>query len=183
MRMFRKIGTFRGDSALSTWLHRLAVNVVLMHLRRKKNKPEHFLDEADSSNQGSDAPIEHGFADPSLTRAADRLDLARAIRELPPWLQTDFSAPRRHRIRAPRDCQSLVLLGGQFQIAIALGSPALAVHPAGRDRSQDKRSAPGKCGSSPRLTPPAVPHVLQQLKALSPLLRAWVCPSACIPAW
>jgi RNA polymerase sigma-70 factor, ECF subfamily len=90
MRMFRKIGTFRGDSALSTWLHRLAVNVVLMHLRHKKTKPEHFLDEADSSNQGSDAPIEHGYADPSLTRAADRLDLARAIRELPPGCKQIF---------------------------------------------------------------------------------------------
>jgi len=83
MHMFRKIGTFRGDSALSTWLHRLAVNVVLMHFRRKKTKPEHFLDEADSSNQGGDAPTEHGYADPSLVSAADRLDLARAIRELP----------------------------------------------------------------------------------------------------
>ena len=29
LQLFRKIGTFRGDSAFSTWLHRLAVNVVL----------------------------------------------------------------------------------------------------------------------------------------------------------
>ena len=35
LQLYRKIGTFRGDSAFSTWLHRLAVNVVLMHLRRK----------------------------------------------------------------------------------------------------------------------------------------------------
>jgi len=35
LQLFRKIGTFRGDSAFSTWLHRMAVNVVLMQLRKK----------------------------------------------------------------------------------------------------------------------------------------------------
>jgi RNA polymerase sigma-70 factor (ECF subfamily) len=35
LQLHRKIATFRGDSAFSTWLHRLAVNVVLMQLRKK----------------------------------------------------------------------------------------------------------------------------------------------------
>src|SRR5713226_4450820 len=35
LQLHRKIATFRGDSAFSTWLHRLAINVVLMHLRKK----------------------------------------------------------------------------------------------------------------------------------------------------
>ena len=33
--LFRKIDTFRGESAFTTWLHRLTVNVVLMRLRKK----------------------------------------------------------------------------------------------------------------------------------------------------
>src|SRR5215468_877400 len=36
LQVFRKIGTFRGESRFSTWVHRVTVNVVLMHLRRKK---------------------------------------------------------------------------------------------------------------------------------------------------
>src|SRR3954471_17325001 len=44
LQLYRKIGTFRGESAFSTWLHRLSVNVVLMHLR-KKSLPEVSLEE------------------------------------------------------------------------------------------------------------------------------------------
>jgi DNA-directed RNA polymerase specialized sigma24 family protein len=49
IQLCRKIGSFRGDSAFSTWLHRLTVNLVLMHFRKNKstrpetgNCPKHF---------------------------------------------------------------------------------------------------------------------------------------------
>ena len=35
LRVFRKLGTFRGQSALSTWIYRVAVNTVLMHFRKR----------------------------------------------------------------------------------------------------------------------------------------------------
>ncbi len=40
LQLFRKINTFRGDSAFSTWLHRMTVNQVLMHFRIKRNTYE-----------------------------------------------------------------------------------------------------------------------------------------------
>ena len=38
LQVFRKLSTFRGDSALSTWLHRIAVNTVLLHFRKKASE-------------------------------------------------------------------------------------------------------------------------------------------------
>src|SRR6201998_4461577 len=39
---FRKLNTFRGDSALSTWLHRVAVNTALMHFRKRSTAQTSF---------------------------------------------------------------------------------------------------------------------------------------------
>src|SRR5919106_3342169 len=38
--LFRTVGTFRGDSAFTTWLHRLTVNIVLMHFRKRRVRSE-----------------------------------------------------------------------------------------------------------------------------------------------
>jgi RNA polymerase sigma-70 factor (ECF subfamily) len=88
LQLFRKISTFRGESAFSTWLHRLAVNVVLMHLR-KKGLQQVSLDEVDSSQ---DEPIkrDYGDNDRRLMGSIDRIGLSRAIAELPPGYRTVF---------------------------------------------------------------------------------------------
>lgn len=82
LQLFRKIATFRGESAFSTWLHRLVVNVVLMHLR-KKGLQQVSLDEPDASQ---DEPVkrEYGDDDRRLLHSIDRITLSRAIEGLPP---------------------------------------------------------------------------------------------------
>lgn len=82
LQMFRSIGTFRGDSAFSTWLHRVAVNTVLMKLRRSKSPPMLSLDEPASPNSPSSRP-ELGKRDPNLSGATDRISLRRATQALP----------------------------------------------------------------------------------------------------
>jgi RNA polymerase sigma-70 factor (ECF subfamily) len=39
VRIFRALGAFRGDSALSTWIYRLTVNAALSHLARRARRP------------------------------------------------------------------------------------------------------------------------------------------------
>jgi len=88
LQLFRKISTFRGESAFSTWLHRLAINVVLMHLR-KKGLQQVSLDEVDTSQ---DEPVkrDYGDEDRRLMGSIDRISLSRAIAELPPGYRTVF---------------------------------------------------------------------------------------------
>jgi RNA polymerase sigma-70 factor (ECF subfamily) len=89
LQLYRKIATFRGESAFSTWLHRLAVNVVLMHLR-KKGLPEVSLDEA-LEPQHEDGPKKDiGARDTVLAGSIDRVNLERAIESLPPGYRIIF---------------------------------------------------------------------------------------------
>lgn len=90
LRAFRKIQTFRGESAFSTWLYRLAFNVVLMKLR-KKNLPESSLDEATRlSEENTGQSNEVGGLDPRLTGLVDRLNLERAVEQLPSAFKAVF---------------------------------------------------------------------------------------------
>jgi RNA polymerase sigma-70 factor (ECF subfamily) len=82
LQLHRKIATFRGDSAFSTWLHRLTINVVLMQLRRK-GLAVVSLDEAMEPTPEEHPGRGFGAPDPSLAGAIDRLALERAITDLP----------------------------------------------------------------------------------------------------
>src|SRR5260221_14193818 len=82
LQVFRKIGTFRGESGFSTWLHRVTVNIVLMHLRRKK--PTEILpDDLNHQRSNSEGARELGSSNTSMLGAIDRLNLRSAIRNLP----------------------------------------------------------------------------------------------------
>lgn len=82
LQAFRKIGTFRGEAGLGTWLYRVTANMVLMHLRRKK-PTESLAEPWDPSATNDGDSRELGAADPSMLGAIDRLNLKRAIRKLP----------------------------------------------------------------------------------------------------
>jgi len=90
LQLFRKIGTFRGESAFSTWLHRMTVNVVLMRLR-KKSLPTDSLEETLEPDAENSAPKRDvGAPDLRLTGAVDRVNLERCIEKLPPGYRTVF---------------------------------------------------------------------------------------------
>ena len=82
LQLHRKIASFRGDSAFSTWLHRLAINVVLMHLR-KKGLSLISLDEAMEPAPEEGPGRSFGAPDLTLAGAIDRLALQRAVDNLP----------------------------------------------------------------------------------------------------
>ena len=85
IQLFRKMGSFRGESAFSTWLHRLTVNQVLMHFRRRGVKLEHTSEEGDFTNV-----IETPLQSTRRISMIDKLALEKAISELPNGYRTVF---------------------------------------------------------------------------------------------
>lgn len=81
LRAFRKLHTFRGESAFSTWLYRLGTNVVLMRLR-KKARPEVSLEEQTWPN-GSIAARTAAVGPDATETLVDRVTLRLALKELP----------------------------------------------------------------------------------------------------
>lgn len=78
---FRKLATFRGDAAFSTWLYRIAINTVLMSLRKRTLRTS-SLDEP-TNTETSSVPREYGKTDARLMLTVDRIVLAKAVRDLP----------------------------------------------------------------------------------------------------
>jgi len=89
LQLYRKIATFRGESAFSTWLHRLSVNVVLMHLR-KKALPVVSLEETTQPGEEDTPKKDFGAEDVALAGSIDRLQLQRAVESLPPGYRMIF---------------------------------------------------------------------------------------------
>ncbi len=82
VRAWEKLSLFRGESAFATWLHRLAVNVVLND--RKTQKRTHARTEDDGESDGIDA-LPARYHPPG-----DMMDLEHAIAKLPPGARRVF---------------------------------------------------------------------------------------------
>ena len=85
IQLFRKIGSFRGESAFTTWLHRLTVNQVLMHFRKKGVRLEQTTDDGETPVQ-----VVRGTENPNSMPVVDRIALDKAIGQLPPGYKTVF---------------------------------------------------------------------------------------------
>lgn len=109
LQVFRSVGSFRGDSAFSTWLYRVAVNTVLMKLRRRKKAPPLLSLDEPVSQESPSLRRDVGGADPHLSGAIDRLALRRAMLELPEGCRQIFALHevegyQHHEIAKMLDC-------------------------------------------------------------------------------
>lgn len=83
--LYNKIGNFRGESAFTTWLHRLTVNQVLMYFRKASTRSELTTEEGETPIQ-----IVQGTENPNAMPIIDRIALEKAIEQLPPGYRTVF---------------------------------------------------------------------------------------------
>jgi RNA polymerase sigma-70 factor (ECF subfamily) len=81
---FRRIDTFRGDSAFATWLHRIAVNIVLMHVRQQKSRGTMASLDEPASEDDITMGERLGREDRRLASSIDRVALEIAINRLAP---------------------------------------------------------------------------------------------------
>ena len=145
LQLFRKIGTFRSESAFSTWLHRLTFNIVLMRLRRKTLAGT-SLEETNDPNEEASAPRkEFGALDPRLSGLVDRVNLQRALDQLPAGYRSIFLL---HDVKGYEHNEIAEILG------CSIGNSKSQLHKArvalrrlllkGRRAGHRKRHAPNK---------------------------------------
>lgn len=85
IQLFRNLHTFRGESSFTTWLHRMTVNQVLMHFRRRVVKTEKTTEDGSTPIR-----IVSGTENPSRMALIDRIALNQAIGQLPPGYRMVF---------------------------------------------------------------------------------------------
>jgi RNA polymerase sigma-70 factor (ECF subfamily) len=80
VRAWERLAQYRGESAFTTWMHRLAVNLVLERLRsdRRREARVTLVDD-----EATDHAVQAAF-DPAASDILDRVDLERAVAALPP---------------------------------------------------------------------------------------------------
>ena len=122
---FRRAGSFRGDSAVTTWLHRIVVNACLDRLRRKAARPA-----AGGTDERTLDNLAAGQATPDPSANSDTsLDVQAALRTLPP------------------DQQAALVLVDMLGYSVADASEILGVSPG----TVKSRCARGRARLLPRL--------------------------------
>jgi RNA polymerase sigma-70 factor (ECF subfamily) len=81
--LFKTISSFRGESHFTTWLHRMTVNQVLMHFRRRKRRKTESLTDGETF-------MAVATRDAGVTPSADALALDAAVEQLPPGYRAVF---------------------------------------------------------------------------------------------
>jgi len=90
LHVFRKIQGFRGASAFSTWLHRVAVNTVLMRIRGSKLARAALVENTEGNEESGGPRREPGAPDTRLEGYIDRVAIENAIKLLPPRCKLMF---------------------------------------------------------------------------------------------
>lgn len=150
LQLFRKIATFRGESAFSTWLHRLAVNVVLMKLRKKSGK-ETSLEQVTEPDDESGTPRrDFGTLDIRLSGSLDRVNLQRAVEQLPPGYKAVFML---HDVQGFEHNEIAEIMGcsignSKSQLHKARMRLRDLLHETVRARAREERRAAGSGSSS-----------------------------------
>ena len=130
----RKLGSFRGESSLGTWLYRMAVNQCLDFLRGRQAKMARTT--ASLDDDGADEPA--AFA-PLVPSAVSRIDLERAIAQLPPGCRAAFVL---HDVEGFEHHEVAAMLG------VSTGTSKSQVHKA-RMKLRHLLGAPVPAGAAP----------------------------------
>src|SRR6266498_246815 len=156
VQVFRKLDTFRGESAFTTWLHRLTVNHVLMHFRKNRSRKEQLTEDGELLEQVIKARnVITSF--PIL----DRLALDEAILKLAPGYRAVFIL---------HDVEGLQHIAIANILGCSVGTSKSQLHKA-RMKMRHLLRQP-KRPSEPVTTSPAVKLKLDRLSQSHPTLQA-----------
>ncbi len=112
LQVHKSIGNFRGHAKFSTWLHRVAVNVTLQHLRRKKStivsRPDERVEERPAKDRQRSNPHE-------LAETQDRLQAVYRVLEL--------LSPKKRAVLVMHDMQGM----SAQKVAEVVGAPVFTV--------------------------------------------------------
>lgn len=114
--VYHKIGSFRGEASMKTWLHRVTVNKVLMHFRKSAVKRERMTEDGETPEPAPDVAQVTSYA-----FAVDRIALDRAIEELPPGYRAVFTL---HDVEGYEHAEVAQILG------ISIGTSKSQLHKA-----------------------------------------------------